>query len=265
METYKPISTISYNTYDFLKRTLEDLYHERVIQFYAFIHHFPEPVDEYGLPEKKEHFHVYVVPAKKLDTFQLQRRFEEPDLEHPEIALPLGCMDFDHSKFLDWFLYGLHDVDYLASKGLTRQYHYTVEEMHSVSDDALNNAIHKCDFTKYKNFKALKNAVDDNRDFVELVRNGFVPIQQVFAYEHAYNILQDGISRAEVRSQKTFVRLSKSGEVYLDGNLIGMCDFDSTFYFPDVNFLHCFICGNDIWRFNNFGEVEYVGIYNFAG
>ena len=66
MNTRSPISTISYNTEQFLIRELNKLIREdRIIEFYAFIYHYPEE------DEKNGHRHLFVIPSTTVDTFSL--------------------------------------------------------------------------------------------------------------------------------------------------------------------------------------------------
>ena len=129
MKTTKPLSTISYNTAAFLLGVLDDLITERVIQFYALIHHEPEE------DENKPHWHVYMEPCESVDMVALRDRFKELDLKNPKQAL--GCMIFKKSNFYDWYWYGLHNPAYLASKGQTRKYHYDPSRVLSSDPDQL--------------------------------------------------------------------------------------------------------------------------------
>ena len=108
MKTKREISTISYNTVNFLVMTLNQLIKDHVISYWMFISHLPDE------DEKKVHHHVYIMPNGQLDTMDLQVRFHEYDPEKPE--KPLGCIHFEYSKKDDWILYGEHYEPYLASK-----------------------------------------------------------------------------------------------------------------------------------------------------
>lgn len=142
MRTSKPVAAISYNTFNFLKRSLDELMLNGTIDYWAFIKHFPEA----GEDETKEQFHVYVSPSHMIETKDLWKVFDEIDTVHPELGA-LKCIPDprkEHSDFANWLLYVIHDEEYLASKGLTREYHYTLDEV-VTSDRAelqwRNNAI----------------------------------------------------------------------------------------------------------------------------
>ena len=106
MATQKPISTISYNTEAFLKEKLDTWVQQHIIQTYMYIRHKGEDGD-------KDHTHVRLEPNKKLDPMELTdmlREFEKGSNK------PLGVRPWRPSKEEDWFLYVVHDKDYLNLK-----------------------------------------------------------------------------------------------------------------------------------------------------
>lgn len=106
MATQKPISTISYNTPAFLKEKLETWLEAHIIQAYQFILHKGEDGD-------KDHIHVRIEPNKRLDPMDLQVQLREFVAGSDK---PLGCRPFRPSKEEDWFLYAVHDSNYLKQK-----------------------------------------------------------------------------------------------------------------------------------------------------
>ena len=101
--TAKPISTISYNTGEFLKRKLDEMLKAYIINDYRYIFHYGEGGD-------KDHYHVYIEPNKRLDTGRLRDEFNEITTENDK---PLGCMPFRQSKYDHWIMYVIHDPKYL--------------------------------------------------------------------------------------------------------------------------------------------------------
>lgn len=106
MATQKPISTISYNTEAFLREKLETWLKAHIIQTYMYICHKGEDGD-------KDHIHLRIEPNKKLDPMDLQDELKEFQIGKDK---PLGCRPFRPSKEEDWFLYAVHDADYLKLK-----------------------------------------------------------------------------------------------------------------------------------------------------
>ena len=106
MATQKPISTISYNTETFLREKLETWLKAHIIQTYMYICHKGEDGD-------KDHIHLRIEPNKKLDPMDLQEELREYQMGKEK---PLGCRPFRPSKEEDWFLYVVHDADYLKLK-----------------------------------------------------------------------------------------------------------------------------------------------------
>lgn len=80
MRTTKPISTISFNSREYLALKLHELQKSGRISFWAFVEHQPED-DEAG---KKVHNHVFVIPSKMLQTDDLREELKEYDPEHPD-------------------------------------------------------------------------------------------------------------------------------------------------------------------------------------
>ena len=106
MATQKPISTISYNTELFLKEKLDTWYQAHIIQSYQYICHKGEDGD-------KDHIHLRIEPNKRVDPMDLQAQLREFQIGKDK---PLGCRPFRPSKEEDWFLYAVHDKDYLKTK-----------------------------------------------------------------------------------------------------------------------------------------------------
>ena len=85
MHTSKSISTISYNTKEFLIRKLNELIDTNFISNWFFIEHQPEE------DESKKHIHLWVKPNRLLDTVDFQKFFIQlvPGEEKPR-----KCIDF---------------------------------------------------------------------------------------------------------------------------------------------------------------------------
>lgn len=180
MKTSKPFATISYNTEDFLKIKLDELVRKRAIDFYAFIEHHAEE------DEAKDHKHLYIMPNGQIDTDTVRDYLQEIDTSN---ALPLGCMPMKSSKWFDWYLYALHDVRYLASKGQARKYHYTIDDVITNERDFLVELVHTLDLTPLNRYNAITDAIKDGKSFTDVLSQGIVPIQQVYAFEHFYDLL----------------------------------------------------------------------------
>lgn len=169
--TRQPISTVSYNTPEFLDEKLNDLVDRHIISFYAWIFHKGE-LDEKLHYFDKDHIHLYLVPNKQIDLMDLQDYFKEPVMDNDK---PLGCISFKTSNWDDFFLYNLHDKQYLASKCLVRQYHYKIEDY--VSNDYLDfmDRVQRTYATgTYASNLNLVSYLDNGGTLDKLVRNGGV-------------------------------------------------------------------------------------------
>lgn len=104
--TSSPLSSISYNTESFLKEKLQQWYDNHLIQCYMYICHKGEDGD-------KDHIHFRIEPNKRLDPMNLLEDLKEFD---PTNDKPLGIRPFRPSIEEDWFLYVVHDKQYLKLK-----------------------------------------------------------------------------------------------------------------------------------------------------
>lgn len=186
MRTTKPIATISFNTPDYLEYKLEELRKAGRISFWAFISHKPED-DEGG---NKEHAHVYVEPSKMMQTEDLREELKELDPERPD--KPKACLSFRSSKFGDWYLYGLHDRAYLASKGQSRRYHYSHDEMRTSDPDDLLCMARSIDMLSITPYADMLEAQKHGYTFEQYFRRGTIPLPQVALWERAWHILMAG-------------------------------------------------------------------------
>lgn len=207
MKTSKPFSTISYNSDEFLTVKLSELVQRRKIEFWTYIEHLPEE------DEKKEHKHLYIVPNGQINTDEVLDFLTELDPKHPD--KPLACIRPHSSKFMDWYLYSIHDPDYLASKGQSRRFHYTKDELKCSDTDYLNEEIHQMDMSKLNKTKALKSAAESGQDFATLLLNGQIPIQQVYAYAQAYDIMTQALNRNGRKTHTPKIDL-ETGEIIED-------------------------------------------------
>lgn len=187
MRTAKSISTISFNTPDFLKLKLRELTSAGRISFWSFIVHNPED-DEGG---KKEHIHLFIEPSKMLQTDDLKQDFAEFDFDKPD--KPKTCISFVSSKFNHWYLYSLHDRRYLASKGQSRKFHYVIDDFVSSSYDELLYRVRSIDLLSLSPYADIEDAIDHGLTFQEYFARGTIPIQQIKLYEIAWNLMQSDL------------------------------------------------------------------------
>ena len=117
MKTGIPISTIAYDEYR-LAECLTNLEDIGVISFWAYICHHGEGA---GLSENKDHQHVYVELDEKVKLLEFKDYFRRSDGTGVTI-------NWRKSDFQNWYWYVLHDVAYLESKGIYREYHYSPED-----------------------------------------------------------------------------------------------------------------------------------------
>lgn len=172
MRTSKPISTISYNSPEFLQSKIEYWKAQGIIEFAMWIRHDPEE------DEKKAHYHVYLKPAKLIQTMDLELDSCEIDPQNPD--KPFKMVSFRVSKEDDWLLYSIHDPNYLAEKGLTREFCYGFEDVNSTCSDTLTEIIsHISDNRKGRLEYRLLECINMGMTWTQIVQSGLIPIRQM--------------------------------------------------------------------------------------
>lgn len=207
MRTTKPISTISFNTPDFLRLKLGELLKCGRVSFWAFIVHKPED-DEGG---KKQHCHVYIEPSKMLQTDDLKHELLEFDPLFPD--KPKGCISFNSSKFDPWYLYALHDKRYLSSKGQSRRFHYVHDDIISSDDDDLLCKSRSIDMVGLSPYADMEDAQLHGFTWAEYFSRGTVPLPQVVVFERAWNLLIQSRTDRAGRDGHSMEIDSDTGEV----------------------------------------------------
>lgn len=207
MQTSKPISTISYNSIEFLEDKLNELVRNRTISAWFFMFHKAEK------DERKDHFHVWMKPNKKLDTMALQDHFKEPVLGSPK---PLGCIDFDSSKIDDAVLYFAHYKPYLAWKGQSREFHYDWNEFHVSDADFMDNAIyHALHCSEFAERLRIMQALDSAPEPAKLISSGMIPLQMA-TQVRAYLQMQDDELERNGRKTHTPIHDDAAASNFMD-------------------------------------------------
>lgn len=187
----QPLSTISYNTDEFLKLRLEQLKAKDMISHYMYIHHKGEtdPNDPDEIPEK-DHVHLIVFPLKSLDMIALRKKFEEPD---PTNDKPLGVRPFHITKenrVVDWELYAIHDPRYLRGKGLKRDYHYSHKDIITDDVDFLGRLIRDIK-GRISDLELLLDYVEQGATWDEVARDLFITIRELKRFKETYIDIQN--------------------------------------------------------------------------
>jgi len=177
--TRRPISTISFNTPEYLDMKCKELLEDEIIQTYIYIFHHAEQ------DTKKDHIHLYLSPARNIDPMKIRKLFIEPCLDKRG---DLGCLPFNPSKLCDWFLYALHNPIYLLRKGLSRVNVYNISqfvsnESHEYLEQVYHDSLEQFEDSRISLFLS---RLDNGASLGELLASGLVPPNQVVFYEKLY-------------------------------------------------------------------------------
>jgi hypothetical protein len=181
-----------------------------VISFWAFVPHKPED-DEAGL---KLHSHLYVEPAKMLQTDDLTKALKEFDPVHPD--KPLGCITWRSSKFDSWYLYGLHNKRYLASKGQSRKFHYEHSDIATSDEDDLLFKARSIDLISLSPYADMEEAQRNGLSWLEYFSRGTIPIQQVALFKCAWDMLLESHTNRNGHEGHSFDIDDETGEIMED-------------------------------------------------
>lgn len=169
MATQKPISTISYNSEAFLVEKLQNLYDAHIIQAWQFITHKGEDGD-------KDHIHLRIEPNKRIDPMELTEMFKEYEKGKDK---PLGVRPWRQSKEEDWFLYAVHDSDYLSFKygGGERgeKFPYDWKDINISPDYDLETAWIRAKAAQKHSFVNIASQIQNGKNPVDLVFQGENP------------------------------------------------------------------------------------------
>ena len=182
MRTSKPFSMISYNTEAFLQEKLDELRQAGLIQFWAFIEHLPEE------DEEKAHKHMYVIPARMIDTLRIEKALQEIDL-NDLTAKPLGAIFPRPSKFDDWYLYALHDRRYLAYKGQKRKYHYNDKAFVVSCQDTFRELKNLIDYTEINRLSLILEKAENGESLASIIKTSNIPLQLIGQVRQLYDII----------------------------------------------------------------------------
>ena len=182
MRTSGPISTISYNTEEFLKSRLNKMQKDRLIEFWAYIRHDAEP-DLEDECAGKEHRHLYIIPAKCIQTEDIKDTLVEPD---PNNTKPLGVISFRKSEWDDWYLYAIHDPDYLRAKKRIKVYHYSDSDIITSDRDYMNLLISEVTRIPMNVYENMKFYIASGLSFADYLLIENPNVNHTYAYERAY-------------------------------------------------------------------------------
>lgn len=221
MATSKPISSISYNTEDFLKAKLSKLTESGIVTFWAYIRHNGESrLDDEAAG--KDHWHLLLIPNKCIDLVSIGKEFHEffPNDPHK----PLRCMPFRTSKTDDWILYAIHDPDYILFHGLNKTYFYDVTDCKTSDQEYLHQL-----WVEAKQSLANNPAVKIRRkaregvSFSALVQSGAISIQQIRNAEMYYSFFSQDRTSAK-RAMLSFddgMLILPNGDVKWESEVFG--------------------------------------------
>lgn len=210
MRTSAPFGFISYNSCEFLENVLKTYIENGVFLRAACWYHE-------SLGNEKNHFHCWVEPAVQMETGSIVNEFVEilENGDKQSIAIRPKC----GSKWNDAYLYGIHDSEYLASKGLEREQVNIQSEKHiylgDFAADIEQAQIYKfkvC-LSPYARLKALFEMGKTLEEVYDILR---IPFSQLYSVAQAYSTISRDKKR--IRKQEEFDKMCKEMNLKLEEN-----------------------------------------------
>lgn len=198
MNTRRPISTISYNSVEYLNKVLSYLISHKIIEYYSYIVHHGELNNTLGEYEK-DHIHLFIVPNGTINTVDLGEYFEEYiDGE----KLPRKCIRWCTSVEDDWILYTLHDSAYLMSKFEVKQYHYTFTDFVSSDSEQFKRSYrHAYESSGYARAKNIYQYFNAGGRVLDLMESGIINPQTATHWLNYHELFKE-MKKIEGSSKK---------------------------------------------------------------
>lgn len=179
--TKKPISTISFNTENYLLHQLDCLVKSTKVESWMYVRHKAEE------DTKKDHIHMLLIPCSPVNPVNVRKMFVEPTFDG---SGDLCCLPFVTSKVTDWLLYALHYKPYLLSKGLFRIHSYDLScicsnESSDYISQVYNDALETMQNNRINQFIELQNS---GMSFGDILAQGVVPPNQVVFFDKLYRL-----------------------------------------------------------------------------
>ena len=185
MKTSKPFGFISYNSREFLQSVLQQFIADGKFLRCACWYH-----ESTG--KEKNHFHVWIEPNEEIDTSTISDKFVETleSGEQQSIAIRPKCS----SKWNDAYLYGIHDSEYLSSKGLERELVNIKTDAHIYLGDFTAD-LAQAEIFRLKHclapYARLKELVYQGKTLEDVYLILRIPFAQLNAVSHAYRYVCD--------------------------------------------------------------------------
>lgn len=183
MKTSGSFGFISYNSREFLENVLKSFIDRGIFTRCACWFHE-------SLGTEKNHFHCYVEAAKQIDTSMIVDDFIEFDENgnQQSIAIRNKCK----SEFVNAYLYGIHNSDYLAYKGKMREEVNIITDKHIYLGDFTIDIAEAEDFCLKKclaPYMRIKRLVYAGASLEDVYINLRIPFAQLNAVAGAYRAI----------------------------------------------------------------------------
>lgn len=197
MRTKKAVSAIAYHRPEVFGRLTDDLRKAGAIGPCLWIAHQGEGGD-------KPHIHLVLLDGFKVyetDTLSSLWGIDIIDGQPATVSKRWQVT----KRLSDWVLYGIHDAQYLAFKGLEREHAYTWTDIHASKGDegvlaeVIDEAKDALGQMGDKTTKRLLMLARAGKEWREVVLSGLVPMGQYSQAARAWQVIRGVIHEEECR------------------------------------------------------------------
>lgn len=169
-KTSKPLSTVTWNSEQFLVNRLNDLMKNGVISYWCYVLHKAEK------SEGKDHIHLYFEPRKMVDPVDFRSYLCEVDIANP--SKPIMPSRIQPSKGNHWVAYCRHDPVYIKkyTKEGIKEYEYSKDAFKSSDDILFEQQWEEGSALCYdENAELVKTIVEDGA--ISALQNGLIGLR----------------------------------------------------------------------------------------
>lgn len=145
------------------------------VEYWAFVRHKPEST------ERKSHVHLFVSSNMRGET--LRQVFSVRDIGGDIRPLPFRR----GTNYRTWYLYSMHDERYLSQKGLSKKYHYELEDFVCSSREEHERLL---DYYAMPLSDVFRLRVAMGFTYESMVAEGLIPPEKIYYYKELYRILK---------------------------------------------------------------------------
>lgn len=99
-------------------------------------------------------------------------------------------MEWQLSKFDDWYLYVLHDERYLSLKGQSRNFHYLPSDIWVSDIDELDSRVSQIDYSQFVGVDRIIDSALADMPLSQAIQEGIIPVSQLSKFVNLFRAIK---------------------------------------------------------------------------